>query len=48
MNEEVLEHVYDALQEFEHINVEDVPEHLQDKVVDIHSALMNLSIELDN
>lgn len=48
MNEEVLEHVYDAMQEFEHIVVEDVPEHLQEKVIAIHTALMTLSIELEN
>ena len=48
MNEEILEHVYDAMQEFERIVVEEVPEHLQDKVIAIHAALMTLSIELES
>lgn len=48
MNEEVLEHVNDALQEFEHINVEEVPEHLQETVIAIHSAMMSLSVELED
>lgn len=48
MNEEILEHIHDAMQQLEHISVEDVPEHLQNEFNDIQSALINLSIDLDN
>lgn len=47
MNEDVLEHIHDALQELENVYLEDIPLHLQDDFTQAHSLLMHLSVALD-